>query len=271
MRLVFLWRERGGQLDRRSLPRRPAGDLARCLDVAFPAAGGAGEHTGVQPLEAAMSRVVRPGARFGRWTVVAAAGSRYGCGARWQCRCLCGTEREVCGTSLRLGRSKSCGCRWHETSGKANLTHGESKRAGKHESPEYTAWRAMKDRCGNRSHKEWKHYGGRGISVCRRWLHSFERFLADVGRKPSVEYTLGRLDNDKNYTPRNVAWQTRVQQARNTQASRIVRIGRVSRSVAEWSEVVGLLPAVIHTRIYRGWDLRAAVLTPLLRHRRRTG
>lgn len=74
----------------------------------------------------------------------------------------------------------------------------------------------MKRRCNNPNHRHYKYYGGRGIRVCERWLHSYENFLADVGRKPSPQHSLDRYpDPDGNYQPSNVRWATRKQQSNN--------------------------------------------------------
>jgi hypothetical protein len=73
----------------------------------------------------------------------------------------------------------------------------------------------MKTRCTNPNRPDWKNYGGRGIAVCDRWANSFEAFLADMGRKPSCEFTLDRIDNDAGYSPENCRWATWDQQSRN--------------------------------------------------------
>ena len=78
----------------------------------------------------------------------------------------------------------------------------------------------MKVRCTNPRSPGWKDYGGRGISVCERWLHSFQDFFADVGPRPSDRHSIGRLENDGNYEPGNVAWQTAVEQRANRRDSR---------------------------------------------------
>lgn len=94
-----------------------------------------------------------------------------------------------------------------------NVKHGHASRSGR--SPTWAAWRSMIGRCTYPSQSNYPRYGGRGIRVCDAWRASFEAFLADVGERPGPEYSLGRIDNDGNYEPGNVRWETAAQQAGN--------------------------------------------------------
>jgi hypothetical protein len=79
---------------------------------------------------------------------------------------------------------------------------------------EYRAWSAMKTRCCNKNDKNYPNYGGRGIKVCDRWLHSFDNFMDDMGLRPKG-LTLERIDNNGNYEPGNVKWATKCEQTHN--------------------------------------------------------
>lgn len=92
--------------------------------------------------------------------------------------------------------------------------HGETVK-GNERSTEYNTWKAMKRRCDNKNGQSYKFYGGRGITVCSQWVNDFGQFLIDVGRKPSPEYSLDRIDVNGNYEPSNVRWATKQQQSFN--------------------------------------------------------
>jgi hypothetical protein len=95
-------------------------------------------------------------------------------------------------------------------------THGHTRK-GK-PSPEWSSWRSMICRCTKPKYSAYPNYGGRGIAVCERWM-KFENFLADMGLRPEGT-TLGRIDNEGNYTLENCAWQTFSEQNKNRRSFR---------------------------------------------------
>lgn len=90
-----------------------------------------------------------------------------------------------------------------------SVTHGMSR------SGTYRSWDNMIARCTRPSNPAYHRYGGSGVTVCDRWLHSFAAFLADMGERPSLDLTLDRIDNEGNYEPGNCRWATRSQQQFN--------------------------------------------------------
>lgn len=152
-----------------------------------------------------MARIDLTGKRFGRFVALSYEGRHL-----WLCQCDCGLKVKVAGRFLREGEKKSCGCLNRE---RANSYRERIAR------PEYRIWFKMKYRCSSKADPAYRDYGGRGISVCARWLKSFENFFADIGPRPTVGHSLGRIDNDGNYEPGNVRWETRHQQSRNKRST----------------------------------------------------
>lgn len=119
---------------------------------------------------------------------------------------------------MRTGNTTSCGCAQLEMS-RRQIKHGGARRIGR--AREYEIYSAMIDRCENPKNKVFSYYGGRGICICDRWRYGadgktgYECFISDVGRRPSPELSIDRINNDGNYEPGNCRWATRAEQCAN--------------------------------------------------------
>jgi hypothetical protein len=152
---------------------------------------------------------IEPGTRFGRLTVISREYPTNPKYPRYVCQCDCGTRTAVTTGNLRNLKTNSCGCIKRAVTGRLNLKHGMSHTV------EFKAWFEMIERCRNPSNQRYADWGGRGISVCERWIDSFQSFYDDMGQKTSPRHSLDRIDNDGNYEPSNCRWATAREQRLN--------------------------------------------------------
>jgi len=188
--------------------------------------------------------------------------------SNWECACDCGRTVLVTTNKLRTGHTRSCGCiirKGHpvdkqDTSKRVHsaTTHGMTG------TKQYLTWAAMIQRCTNEKCRKYPLYGGRGISVCDRWM-VFENFIADMPPRPDGDFTIDRIDNSLGYFPGNCRWATAKQQARNRRSNVILEVNGRSQTIAAWSEETGISHMTITQRMKYGWSVDSAVLTPVLK------
>jgi hypothetical protein len=184
-----------------------------------------------------MKRIEMIGQVFEMLTVMEYAGSKK-TSTYYLCQCSCGNKITTTRRWLINGRAKSCGCSKNNFISRSNTRHGESQPGKK--TVEYMTWNGIKNRCYNEKDHNYDKYGGRGISVCSRWIESYDNFLSDMGRRPPGKYSLDRIDNNKGYSPDNCRWATNKEQSRNTRTNRIIEFKGQEMTLTEWSETLGL-------------------------------
>ncbi len=188
------------------------------------------------------------GQKYGKLTVIRRTDERR-CGhVMWECQCECGRFITTIGFRLKNGDTKSCGC----ILGEKIKTHGMKK------TPEYKAWDNIKHRCNNPKDKQYHNYGGRGIEI--GWS-SFEDFYSHVGKRPSPQHSIDRIENDKGYVPGNVRWATRIEQANNRRTNFLVTFNNEVMSIAEFSRKHNLDYNFVRYRLTLGWSLEKILST----------
>lgn len=175
----------------------------------------------------------------------------------WYARCLCrcGKMKLVRLDHLRNKRVRSCGClRDRLASERAHVMHEAATKHGKSKTRVYNIWMGMRQRCNNRNHVAFADYGGRGITICKRW-QKFENFYADMG-DPPPKHEIERINNNRGYSPSNCRWATRREQQNNRRTNRTLRVSGVTRTIAEWSELTGIHSNTITQRIDAGMSAK---------------
>lgn len=204
------------------------------------------------------------GEKFNKLTILSLAKSkayhdksgRLSTRARVTCSCECGSVKEFFLSSVRTGKSKSCGCLQRTIARKTFTTHGHKS------TPEYKASAALKQRVMNPNSDRYNSYGGRGITVCDRWISSFENFYSDMGSRPSSKHSIDRIDVNKGYYPENCRWATSEVQGRNRRTNVIIKTPSGDMCIAEAASKYGLPYNILQQRISKGMSSLDAIAVP---------
>ena len=70
--------------------------------------------------------------------------------------------------------------------------------------------------------------------MCDRWLNSFENFFEDMGKKPSINHSIERIDYNKDYEPTNCKWGTTFEQVRNVSTNRWIEYKGQKLILEDW-------------------------------------
>jgi len=197
------------------------------------------------------------GKRFGRLVAVRCVGRTRNSSPLWELRCDCGKTVVRQGSAVRAGTIRSCGCLMREVAAASQRTHGQSR------TREYWCWRAMIARCYNPKDAGYENYGGRGITICDRWRASVLNFIEDMGRVPSPDHSIDRINVDGNYEPGNCRWAVTAVQVSNKRCNHRLTYNGVTRTLAEWSRATGFAHLTILARLRRGWSVERALTAPL--------
>ena len=176
----------------------------------------------------------------------------------WMCECNCELKNRVIvlGSSLRSGHTKSCGCLFKEHASQFSKTHGMRN------TPIYTSWQSMKDRCNNVNNKDYYLYGGRGIIYNIKW-NSFEEFYKDMGETWFLGGTIDRINTNGNYEPNNCRWATMKEQNLNKNSNIICIINGENLALSEVSIKYNIIYTTLIAR-YKSGLRNEELISPIL-------
>ena len=185
------------------------------------------------------------GQRFGRLVVIK---PEYKKNRRWYwlCKCDCGNEKIIRGSHIGKA-TKSCGCLSKELTIERNKNHITHNMA---HTRIYGIWSGIKQRCENKNGTGFKHYGGRGIMMCKEWEKDFMSFYKWAIKNGYNDYlTIDRIDVNGNYEPSNCRWITKWEQSRNTRRSRYITYHGRTQILKDWCKELQLNYSTIQHRI----------------------
>ena len=171
------------------------------------------------------------GMRFGMLTAIEPAGkNKYGT-RLWRFACDCGQEKLYSPSDIRRGHAIACGCQSGRSSKHGDYRNGAATRL-------YCIWGNMKKRCENPSHRFYKNYGGRGITICPEWHDylTFKTWALSHGYADNLE--IDRKDNDGNYDSSNCCFTTRLINMSHTSTTITIQVGEESLCLSEWARRV---------------------------------
>lgn len=186
---------------------------------------------------------------FNKWKVLYRVENGKNGSAKWHCKCECGKEKDIFTFNLTTGESKSCGC-----SNYKNLDPHNGYKHGMIGTKIYGTWTHLRSRCANSKDRNYKNYGGRGITVCKEW-DEFENFYKwSIENGFSDNLSIDRIDNNGNYEPSNCRWATAKVQQNNTRLNRKIVINGVTKNFLEWCRFIKISPSTMYYRLKHNWD-----------------
>ena len=201
------------------------------------------------------------GDKFGRLTIISDPFHKGNAQSRHvTCKCGCGNIKDVLCKHLYSGHTTSCGCFVLESSIKNGTIHGGFG------TRIYGIWSGMIQRCHNPKNPSYKHYGGRGITVCAEWRSSFAIFREwSLSHGYRRELQIDRRDNESGYLPDNCRWATSKEQACNKRNNTILTAFGETKPLIGWAEDkrCAVNYKSLGQRIRKlGWDTERAIKTP---------
>jgi hypothetical protein len=182
--------------------------------------------------------------------------------------CVCGNTKEMVYSHIKAGIVKSCGCLRVKILTARSTKHGFCKRDSWRK--EHKIWCGLFKRCYDKSYKNYKDYGGRGIKISDEW-HDFKNFIEDMGLIPEGKSSIDRFPNkDGNYEKGNCRWADTFEQTNNRRNNRMITVKGNKMTIAQAERLLGFKKDTIHARVkYLGYTDEEAINTPLWAKRKK--
>ena len=190
--------------------------------------------------------IIESGDKYNKLTAIRFVEMRGKSQQYWLFHCDCGNEKVLCANDVKR-RTKSCGC----FQSKGNFKHGMKG------TRTYASWKGIKERCLNKNCKDYKNYGGRGITICPEWL-TFENFYNDMGKRP-IGLSIDRINNNGNYCKENCHWATIEEQANNKRTNHLITYQGKTQTLAQWEKELEISRGIIRGRLKLGWSVEKAL------------
>lgn len=205
------------------------------------------------------------GRKYGSLTVVKVYGKAKDNKYIWECLCDCGKRKQIRGANLTRKKNpvRSCGCIVHHPSGEGSATYKHGHAVGNKRSHILQSYSDMIDRCTNPKNKSFKHYGGRGIKVCNRWLAAFSNFLHDMG-DIQEGFSIERINFDGDYEIDNCKWIKKEDQMKNTRRTLFVDVDGNKLCLSDACRLLGVNYSTGVSRHRLGYQIsNKSISTPL--------
>lgn len=171
--------------------------------------------------------------------------------------CDCGNVFVAIFSSVKHGRTMSCGCFRKKLLSERMTKHGSSKTRG------YVCWRNMVKRCTSPNERDKNTYGPGKIGMDEKW-NDFDCFINDMG-EPGPKMQIDRIDNNKGYSKDNCRWVTPKENARNRSTNRLIEYNGETKTMAEWADVYGMKYCTLVSRFRKGFSVHDAFNAPVLK------
>ena len=131
--------------------------------------------------------------------------------------------------------------------------------------PLYKTWKRMKNRCENKNSKDYKDYGGRGITICDEWQNDFVEFLYwSLKHGWENGLSIERKDVNGNYCPENCCYIPLSEQPKNRTCTTRIEFNGEVHSISEWARIKGMNRSTLKERLNsKNYTLEEALNTPV--------